>query len=258
MKRNLKFNNFIKNNSGTTLTVVGSIGVCITAIMAARDTVKAMKRIEDERNSFRQVYSQYVELETKDKIKIAAPCYIPTVISGVATILCICSANKLNKNVQKSLTSAYMLLDNSYREYRKSVQDVYGEESDQRVIEKTADRKAEETKLTKQDDTDVFFDYFSLQFFNSKLSTVKNAEIVANDILQNEGNVSLRTLYSLMGQDIIGTDDLLGWSIGAGKEYGYERVEIDITPMTRGDGTTYYVIDFVNGPTEDYLRLMYQ
>ena len=255
MKKGLKFNDFIKNNSGTILTVVGSIGVCITAAMAARDTIKAMKRIEEREANEGYLYPY---LDTKDKFKVAAPCYIPTVISGVATILCICSANKLNKNVQKSLTSAYMLLDNSYKEYRKSVQDIYGEESDQRVIEKTADRKAEETNLTKQDDTDVFFDYFSLQFFNSKLSTVKDAEIVANSILQKEGYISLRTLYSLFGQPIIGTDDLLGWSIGAGKEYGYERVEIDITPMTRGDGTTYYVIDFVNGPTEDYLRLMYQ
>lgn len=249
MKKHPKINNFFKNNSSTLLTIVGSIGVVVTAVMSARDTIKATKRINYQRGY------QMKEFNTKEKIKIAAPCYIPTVLSGVSTILCISAANKLNKNMQKSLASAYILLDQSYKEYRKSVKEVFGEEGGRTVIENMADDKLEKTPVTKQPNTDIFFDYFSLQFFNSTLETVIAAEKAANEMLQSQGYVSLRTIYSLLGEPVLGSDNLLGWSIGAGELYGYENIEIETTLMKREDGTQYYVIDFNCEPTEDYLRL---
>lgn len=245
MKPNLKINNFLKNNSSTILTAIGSIGVGVTAVISARDTIKAMKRIDEQK-----------PIDTKEKIKIAAPCYIPTAICGLSTILCICGANKLNKNVQKSLTSAYVLLDQSYKEYKKSVEEVYGEDGHTNVVKNIADRKAEESNIVKTEDTDIFFDYFGLQFFESNVSKIREAEKSANEILNTKGYVSLSTVYSLLGIDVVGTDSLLGWSYGAGKAYGYDHVEIEITPMEREDGKIQYILDFVSHPTEDYLHLI--
>lgn len=254
MKKHLKINNFLKNNSSTILTVIGSIGVGVTAFMSARDTIKAMKRIKErEEDSF---HKSYLKIDTKEKIKIAAPCYIPTIISGVSTILCICGSNKINKNIQKSLTSAYVLLDQSYKEYRKSVKELHGEEGDLEVIKHTADRKAEELNVVKRADTDVFFDYYSLQFFNSTLSTIQAAEKAANDMLKTQGYVSLRTMHTLLGEPEFDTDNLLGWSVAGGEIYGYDDVKIEITPMVRTDGSKYYVIDFSVEPTDDYLYLL--
>lgn len=244
MQKNLKITNFLKNNSSTILTVVGSIGVGITAIMSARDTIKAIKRIDEKKPT-----------NKKEKFKVAAPCYIPTVLTGLSTILCICSANKLNKNVQKSLTSAYVLLDQSYKEYKKSVENVYGEEGHKRVIEDVADRKAEESNMIQLSDNDLFFDFFSLQFFESKLSIIRKAEKAANEILESRGFVSVRDMYSLLGEPVAITDDLLGWSIGAGERYGYDHIEIDIIPSSRADGSGHYILDFIYAPTEDYLLL---
>lgn len=247
MKKHPKINRFFKNNSSTILTIVGSVGVGITAIMSARDTIKAMKRINYERGY------QNKEFNIKEKIKIAAPCYIPTIISGASTILCIFGANKLNKNIQNSLSSAYVLLDRSYKEYRKSVKELYGEDGDLNVVKNISEKKAEESNISEINDSDVFFDYFSLLFFNSNLSTIREAEEAANEILKSQGYISLKDLYSLIREPIIGTDDLLGWSIGAGAVYGYERIEFDIEEVVREDGSKYYILDFVNGPTEDYL-----
>ena len=241
-------NKFLKSNSPTILTVVGSVGVGLTAIMAARDTVKAMKRMELARKvKLRPLY-------TKEKIKVAAPCYIPTVLTGASTILCICGANKLNRNIQQSLTSAYVLLDQSYKEYRKTVKDVYGEEGDRRIIEDIADRKSEDLHLAEQED-DIFFDFFDMQFFNSKISKIREAEKEANEILKTNGYISLRTLYSLMGKDIMETDELLGWSTAAGKLYGYDGIRFVIDESESKDGFKYYVLDFADTPTEDYLYL---
>lgn len=238
---------FLRNNSSTILTVVGSIGVGVTAIMSGRDTLRAKKRINYQRGY------QDKEFNTKEKIKIAAPCYIPTIISGLSTILCICGVNKINKNMQKSLTSAYILLDRSYKEYRNSVRELYGESGDLDVIENIADKKAEETPITRKKDSDIFFDFFSLHFFNASLSAIRNAEKEANEILKSRGYVSLSTLYSLIGEDVHGTDNLLGWSIGAGNLYNYDSIQIKTDEMTREDGSKYYILDFVDAPTEDYL-----
>ena len=249
MKTNLKINNFLKNNSSTILTIVGSVGVGITAVMAARDTIRAMRRIERRR------ICDFRELSTGEKIKLVAPCYIPTIVSGVSTVLCICGANKLNKNVQKSLTSAYVLLDQSYKEYKKSVQNVFGEEGHTHVIEDIADRKADEITVVEEKDTNVFFDYYSLEFFNSTISKIREAEKTANEMLKKYGQVSLRTFYSFIGEEVTQDDDLLGWSINAGKVYDYDKIQIDLSEVVRKDGTKYYVFDFVDAPTEDYLSM---
>lgn len=250
MKIKPKINNFFKNNSSTILTVIGSVGVVVTAVMSARDTVKAVKRINYQRGY------QDKEFNTKEKIKIAAPCYIPTVLSGVSTILCVCSANKINKNMQKSLTSAYILLDQSYKEYRNSVKKVFGEEGQSDVVKVMSAEHIDEDNLPVQDGKDKFFDYFSLQIFESSLSRVLEAERAANEMLKGQGYVSLRTLYSLMGQPVLGTDNLLGWSIGAGEEYGYDKVEIETTLMKREDGSIYYILDLASEPTADYLYFL--
>lgn len=244
-------NKFVKNNSSTILTVVGSIGVGITAVMSARDTFRAIKRMDYDENG------EYCKRSKKEKIKLAAPCYIPTVLTGVATIACVCGANKLNKNAQKSLAGAYMLLDRSYKEYRQSVKDVYGDEGELEVVKNVANKKAEETgvELVNEDEEAVFFDFFNLKYFKSKLSVIREVEKAANEVMQKRGAISMRDVSLMIGEGIIdpcGADALLGWSINAGKVYGYDHIEFKIDKATDKDGGEYYVLDYMDGPTEDY------
>lgn len=246
---NININSFLKKNSSTILTIIGSVGVGITAIVSARDTVRAIKRINYERGFHTR------ELNKKEKIKIAAPCYIPTVITGLSTILCVCGANKLNKNTQQSLATAYMLLDNSYKEYRKSVEETYGEEGELAVAKNLANKKIEELGPMNEDEDNAFFDLNSLQFFSSSLSKIREAEKAANEIMRTHGCVSLGTLYYMMGKDSTEYDELEGWSVGAGKLYGYDRVELDIQETTSKDGGKYYVVDFMDAPTDDYMQV---
>lgn len=252
MKQN-NIDKFLKKNSSTILTIVGAVGVGITALMSARDTIKMTKRLE------RESESKHRPLYTKEKIKVAAPCYIPTIITGVSTILCICGANKLNKDVQKSLTSAYVLLDQSYKEYKNSVKEIYGAEGNTKVVSNIARKHIEELDTSEQHDGDLFFDFFNLHYFHSTLDNVIEAEKAANEMLQMYGYVSLQTLYSLIGEetshDMHGYDDSLGWSINAGQLYGYDRIKLDISKTTTTDGFEFYILDFADAPSDDYLLL---
>lgn len=253
MKRSLKINNFLKHNSPTILTIVGAIGVGITAIFAAKDTVKAVKKLEKEHWYYENGKNYYLkDIPVKTRIKVAGPCYIPTIISGIATVSCICGANYLNKNVQKSLTSAYILLNQTYNEYRNTIKERYGEDDESNLVKAVADKTVEKL-YPKEEDDDVFFDFYSLQFFHSDLATVREAEKLANDILERQGYISLRDVHTLLGESNTQFDDILGWSKWAGKIYDYDSIKIDIQEAVKEDGRKYYILDYVDGPTDDYM-----
>ena len=237
-------NKFLKKNSATILTVIGSVGVGITAVMSARDTIRALKLIDEK------------QAETKkQKLKIAVPCYIPTVISGVSTMLCIFGANKINKKTQESIAAAYALLNQTYSEYRDSVKDIYGVEGNKKVVQNVADKRIEKDGLPEETDGELFFDFFGVRFFKSSLSRILEAEAAAKEMLRMHGYLSLATWYSFIDVDMNASDEMLGWSLGAGKLYGYDDFRIDLEEVVREDGIRYYVIDFVDIPTENYLDI---
>lgn len=124
--------NFFKQHSSTILTCVGAIGVIATAVIAVKDTPKAVELLE-------MAEEEKGEALTKAEIiKTAAPAYIPAAAVCVSTIACIFGANMLNKRSQAALMSAYAMLDQSYKEYRRKVTDMLGEETNQKLIEEMA------------------------------------------------------------------------------------------------------------------------
>lgn len=94
--------------SPTILTIIASVGVVTTTIMAVRATPKAVKMLE-EAESEKGEYLTKLEI-----IRAAGPIYIPSVLLGVSTIACIFGANALNQKKQTSLMSAYAMLNESY------------------------------------------------------------------------------------------------------------------------------------------------
>ena len=111
---------FIKKNAPTILTCIGAAGVIVTTVMAVKETPKALSLLEDAEEEKGE------ELTKWEKVKIAGPVYIPSIITGAATIACIFGSNVISKRQQATLTTAYALLDNSYKEYKKKVDEVYG------------------------------------------------------------------------------------------------------------------------------------
>ena len=111
-------------SSPTILTVVASIGVVTTTITAVRATPKAIKMLKEAESEKGE------DLSKLEIIRAAGPTYIPSVLLGVSTIACIFGANTLNQKKQASLMSAYAMLNESYKQYRKAAKTVYGEDAD--------------------------------------------------------------------------------------------------------------------------------
>lgn len=162
-------NTFLKRHSSTILTVMGAIGVGATAVIAVKDTPKAL-RILDEAEQ-----KKGEELTVKEKIITAGPVYIPAIAVGVSTIACIFGANALNKRNQAALMSAYALLDQSYKDYKRKVSDIYGEDADKKIIEEVTKEELEPRDNT--DDTDdsnvvTIFDGTTMRSFESVLDRI--------------------------------------------------------------------------------------
>lgn len=228
---------FFKRNASTILTCVGGIGVVATAVVAVKDTPKAMQIIE------KKTEEKGEDLTTIEKIKVAGPVYIPAIAIGVSTLACIFGANALSKHSQASLVSAYALLDNSYKEYKKKVEELYGEGADARVKGEVVRDKYNETDVPREDEKQLFYDYFSERYFESTMEEVLKAEYELNRELHTKDYAYLNEFYDLLGLDHIQSGWDLGWSTGAllshywktWIDFRHEKVEME-------DGMECYII----------------
>jgi hypothetical protein len=156
-----------KSGMSTLLTVIGAIGVVATAVLTAKATPKAEKAI------LKAEIDKDTELTTWDKVKAAAPAYIPAVVVGVSTISCIFGANILNKQAQASLASAYAILDSSYKEFKRRVDEVYGEGSSAAIEDKLNSDGIDELNDDIEYEKEIlFWDDTTMEHFTSQVTKV--------------------------------------------------------------------------------------
>ena len=238
---------FLKQHSSTILTCVGAVGVVATAVTAVKATptaVELLKAKEEEKGE---------KLTTLETIKVAGPAYIPSAIIGASTVACIFGANVLNKKQQATLASAYALLDSSYKEYRQAVQNVFGIEGEQHVIEEVAANKQVETD---DDGMVTIFDNFRLIFYKAKLEDIHEAKVYINDVYRKRGYVCLEEFYEKIGVEYLDPDYTYGWSSLDGQYLtGRDGIEINCEPSVEKNGMRedIYLLTMPWEPYKDYL-----
>lgn len=163
----------------TVLTVLGAAGVVATSVAAVKATPKVLQIIEEEKKRKQE------ELTKKEVIKATWKCYIPSIIIGASTITCIFGANLLNKKQQASLISAYAMLNSSYTKFKDKVNELYGEDTETRVIEEIAKDQYLEDDYPREDDDEetLFYDFVSQQYFTSTIDDVLH-KVVMDDGLE--------------------------------------------------------------------------
>lgn len=239
---------FLKKNSSTILTCVGAAGVIATAVSAVKATPKALNLIEDRKKEL-----DVKELPVKEIVKTTWKCYIPTTLIGLSTMACMFGSNVLNKKTQAALISAYSLLDSSFKEYKKHVDDIYGEDSETKIREVIAKDKYSETPFKPNDEKQLFYDLYACRYFEATLADVYKAQCMLNHVFINYDYVSLNEFYDLIGIDQVEYGYEAGWSKIAGETYGYDSIQMDIDSVMLDDNLKCYVIIMPYPPTTDYL-----
>lgn len=237
---------FWQRNSSTVLTCMAGVGVVGTAVLAAKATPKALALIEEAKEEKED------DLTTLETVLVAAPAYIPAVVTGAATLICLFGANALNKRQQAALTSAYALLDNSYKEFKAKVQEVYGEEGLNRIRSEIAKDHYDESVRT-SDEKQLYFDEWSGRWFESTKADVMAAQYELNRIMISDGGVYLNEWYDLVGLELTEAGEFMGWSACYLSEaYWNSWIEFDHYEDTLDDGLEYTIITMRCEPIYDF------
>lgn len=245
---------FVKRNASTILTCIGATGVVATAVMAAKETPKALTLLEDAKEEKGEKLTKW------EKVKIAGPAYIPSIITGAATIACIFSSNIISKRQQAILMSAYALLDNSYKEYKKKVDEVYGEEAGERIRKEiTKDKYTGDGQLL--DDTkELFYDFYSGRYFESTKEAVMWAQYETNRAMFVNGAVCLNEYYGFLGLEEKSEYEMLGWSCGQIEEmYWHPWIEFDYEEIVideESEDSAGIECTIINMPIEPFMNYL--
>lgn len=220
------------------LSCISAVGVIGTAVLSARCTKRAMQESDSEQS---QKHWKY---------------YIPTIISGGATIVCIFGIDVLSKKQSSAIAGAYIMMRNAYQDYQNKVKDIYGEEVHQDIINSIAAEKARETHLYSQgilggaslsfsetdpEDLRLFYDSFSERYFESTIDRVLQAEYHLNRNYALGGGVPLNMYYEFLGIEPINGGDTIGWSMMDELYW----IDFDHHKTVLDDGLEVYVVDMV-------------
>ena len=244
---------FIKKNAGTILSVMGSIGVVATAITAARAAPKAIKLLDDAREE------KGSKLSKMEIAQIGFKTYLPVGLVSAATITCIMSANVLSRNKQANITSAYALLDQSYKDYRRKVIEIYGEETDHKIIEAIAVDRAKEVHISASymfDNVDLslddrsgkpalWYEEYSKRFFEATIEQILSAEYHLNRNYILRGCATINEMYDFFGLDPVEWGDDLGWEPMDESEFW---IEFNHFKAKLDNGTEFYILDLPFAP----------
>ena len=248
---------FWHRNASTILTSLGGVGVIATSIMAVKATPKAIKLLEEAKEEKGE------ELTKWETIKATGSTYFPSILIGASTIACIFGANILNKRQQAALMSAYVMVDQSYKEYKNKLKDIYGEEAHQEIINAITLEKAEDVYIHSEclcnscdlsvedhsSEPKLFYDEYSNRFFESTIEQVMAAEYHLNRNYILRGFSVLNELYEFLGLEPTKYGSIMGW---APLDDGMYWIDFNHRKSVLKDGTEFYILEMPFAPTVDY------
>lgn len=235
---------FTKKHGATILTWAGALGVIGTTVAAVAATPKALRIIEQEEKEKGE------KLTTLEVIKVAGPAYIPSALIGASTIACIFGANALNKRQQAALASLYSLADSAYKNYRRKTQELVGEEKDREIVHSIAEDNYERNDLVdRREGENIYFDFYSLQYFCATPEAVEAAEKYVNDTLHTRGYATLADFYSALGLATWDMDQDIGWSVRSLELYsGTDSVTFNHDIQVMNNGAEVHIVEPAIGP----------
>lgn len=244
----------LKRSSPVILTIFSIIGLVGTVVTAIKATPKAVEIVRD--NSGIDHDGIPFTPTKREIVKQCWPCYIPTVLVGLSTITCIMGINAFSKRNQASLASAYSLLSESYRQYKKAANVVYGEDANSKIkvqIAKDSYVSADgcsiyDSGLDTESDKILCYDLFSSRYFTTTMAAVLNAQYHVNRNLCLRGYVAINEFYEFLGLDLMEFGDEMGWSLDDMMETGIMWLDFENRYAEMDDGMNCCVISALWDP----------
>lgn len=233
----------LDKNSPTILTGLAVGGVITTTVLAVRATPKAILLIEGKEDR------QCESLPPKEIIQTTWKVYLPVVISGVVTIVCIVAANSINLKRNTAIAGAAAITEVALKEYQAKVVETLGETKDRKIRDEIAkDRITNDPPMDSEviiiGNGDVLcYDSWSGRYFQGEIEKIRRAVNDMNKELLTGERISVNDLYYAMGLDPNKNGDEIGWD----NQFGL--IELDFSTQLTPDNKPCLVVNFKNTPT---------
>lgn len=207
----------VSRHSPEILTGIGIAGMISTTILAVKATPKALEAIDKEKQEL-----QADKLTPVETVKATWKFYIPTVVTGSASIACIIGASSVNLRRNAALATAYKLSETALTEYRDKVIETIGEKKEQTIREKidkdhiTQNPVSTNKVIVTGRGQTLCYDHISGRYFYSDIDLIKRAINELNRQITVDMYISLNEFYDKLSLEHIGIGYDLGWNIDGG------------------------------------------
>lgn len=215
---------FATDNSPTILTAFGVGGLLSTVVLAVRATPQVMRNID-------AVDINHERPPTViEKIRVSWRAYLPAVVVGGVTIVCIIKANSINTRRNAAVIGLYTLTENAFHEYKAKVVETIGSTKEDKVrAELAQDRVRQyppgESSTVMIVGTDVLcFDTFTGRYFQSNAEAIRKAQNDINLQCINDMYASHNDFYRAVGLPPVDVGEEVGWTTSNTMEIKFSTV----------------------------------
>lgn len=238
-----------KKHSPEILTGVGIAGMLTTVVLAVRATPKALRLIDEKKVDI----PEEENLPRIEAVKAAWKVYVPAVLTGILSTICLIGANSVNQRRNAAIAAAYSLSESALKEYREKVVEAIGERKEQAIRDDIAKDRITENPIREVVVSDrgstLCYDSLSGRYFKSDIEKLRRIVNDLNRRMRDEMFISLNDFYCAVDNPDLGPTklgDRLGWNI----DKGY--IDLNFSSQLTTDGTPCLVLDYVVVPEYDY------
>lgn len=251
----------MRRHSPEIFTGLGIVGMATTTVMAVRATPKALSLMEEEqdRRLRRLKHDENVvsfphlePLSKKEIFVLVWRCYLPSIITGTLSVVCLIGANSINTRRNAALATAYTLSESALKVYKDKVIETIGEKKEQTIHDAIAKDKIEQNPVNTKEiiitcnGNTLCYDALSGRYFKSDIEKLKQAVNELNRQMLDETYISLNDVYYGFGLDNIKLGEDIGWNVNKG------FIDLQFSSQLASDGTPCLVIDYQVQPRADY------
>ena len=259
----------LKKHSPEIMVVAGVVGMVTSTVMACKATTKANDILKEAKQEIERVHAvidrdaatkqKYSEEDGKKALAIVylhtgaelAKTYGPSIAVGALSIASIFTSNHILRKRNIALASAYMIVDSSFKDYRKRVIERFGKELDHELRYNVSSKKVEETTVDengREQKTEKLVQVANPLFDSSSYARLydvgntgftkdpdlnrmylKNTQRFFNEKLDVIGHVFLNEVYDALGYPRTTSGQIVGWVKDNPKGDGY--IDFDIFNM---------------------------
>lgn len=265
---------FSEKHAPELLTGLGVTGMLSTIALTVMATIKSVSLLEREKenrianndrdddenivglikvpDSKNPSFGHY-RLPVKDAVQIIwKPC-LPAAITGVASVVCLISANAVSAKRSAALTAAYAISETAFRDYRGKVVEMIGNKKEDEIHTAVVQDKINKNPVTNTeviftgDGTMLCYDVFTGRYFQSDRNSIERAVNEVNRIAMGDGSVTLNEFYDFVGLEHTKLGDALGWEA----RYG-DLIEARFSSHLASDGRPCLAVSFNIPPRYEY------